>query len=176
MTKKEHDTMDVVLVPARHDGRTVSGPRSRHAVPVRTRHEKGSPFKHDRNPSKHEYTTAGCSPSQTGPTHPTTPTHTQINHNHPQPPHLQSRRRPSPPSASTPASFVPPPWAREADERHRCVAPRRARAAVARPRGRPGAATRPMSAAAVGTTTRTTSAAGGRPRFLFVCISNEFLN
>jgi hypothetical protein len=36
-TKHGHDTMDVVSVPARHDD-----PRSRHAVPGRTRHEKAT--------------------------------------------------------------------------------------------------------------------------------------
>jgi hypothetical protein len=39
-TRHEHDTntTTVVSVPARHDG----GPRSRHAVPARTQHEKGA--------------------------------------------------------------------------------------------------------------------------------------
>jgi hypothetical protein len=50
--------MDVVLVSAQHDGRPMSGPRSRHAVPARTRHEKGGPSKHDCGPSKHRPTIA----------------------------------------------------------------------------------------------------------------------
>jgi hypothetical protein len=50
--------MDVVLVSVQHDGRAMSGPRSRHAVPARTRHEKGGPSKHDCGPSKHRPTIA----------------------------------------------------------------------------------------------------------------------
>jgi hypothetical protein len=42
--------MDVVSVPARHDAWAVYGPRPRHAVPARTRHEnRGNTTKHDYN-------------------------------------------------------------------------------------------------------------------------------
>jgi hypothetical protein len=41
-TRTRHDTMFIVSVPARHDGWAVSGPRSRHAVLARTRHEKSA--------------------------------------------------------------------------------------------------------------------------------------
>jgi hypothetical protein len=75
-----HNTIDVVLVPTRHDGRAVSRPRSRHTI------RKGQPSKHHYCPSKHRPTTAHDSYI-----------YIQRNPNLPQPSHLQSHnRRPSP--------------------------------------------------------------------------------
>jgi hypothetical protein len=56
--KTRHDTMDVVSVPARHDAWAVYGPRPRHAVPARTRHEnRGSTTKHDYNLAQPKFPT-----------------------------------------------------------------------------------------------------------------------